>query len=62
MPYKTLTDDHLYTSYKAYEVYVESEVKAGRMEKSAARILLNKAKENYRNRSYNRQVDIINEG
>jgi polyhydroxyalkanoate synthesis regulator phasin len=57
--YKRLDPDHLYTSYKVYEIQVDHAVKTGRMTKIAARKLLEDAKKNYKNQNYNRQIDRI---
>ena len=58
--YKPLSEDHLYVSYKTYEVHIARAVKDGRMSSETAYRLLNDAKKNYRNQNYNRQVEIIN--
>nr|BDD44686.1 hypothetical protein 16 [Legionellales bacterium] len=59
--YARMTEDQCFSTYKAYETFVEHEVRAGKLSKEQARSYLNDAKKNYRNQNYNRQVDIIND-
>ena len=59
--YKPMTADDCYRSYKAYEMKIEHDVRRGVMDKSIARRLLESAKRNYRNQSYNRQIEKLNE-
>jgi len=54
-----MTPDEAYTSYRIYEAYVESEVKAGRLSNREAARYLKEAKENYKNQNYNREMEKI---
>jgi len=61
MSLKPLTADECYKSFKAYEAKVDSDVKRGVLPFNYAKSLLSKAKKNYKNQNYNRQLDIVNE-
>ena len=52
--FKPLDADTLYKSYRAYEAYVEKEVKAERITNAQAYRFLKSAKENYRNQNHNK--------
>jgi len=58
--YARMTDYQCFQTFKAYESYIEYEVKTGKLLREQARLYLNDAKKNYKNQNYNRQVDIIN--
>lgn len=57
MSLKPLTDEQNFKSYKAYEAYLEKEVKAGSIRKEQARLFLQQAKKNYSNNAYNRNLE-----
>ena len=52
--FKPLSQETLYKSYRAYEAYVEKEVKAERITTMQAFTFLKSAKENYRNQNHNK--------
>ena len=52
--FKPLSEETLYKSYRAYEAYVEKEVKAERITTQQAYRFLKSAKENYRNQNHNK--------
>lgn len=59
--YKNLSRDDLYRSFKNYEAFVNAQARAGELDRQTAYKLVKMAKENYKNQSLNRQMDIINE-
>ena len=52
-----MTKEEAYQSYKHYESYVDSEVKAGRLTINQAFRYLKESKYNYKNQNFNRQHD-----
>lgn len=55
-----MSEDACYKSFKAYESYVEQELKAGKLKRRQARFFLKDAKKNYKNQNYNRELEKIN--
>ena len=54
---KPLTEDELYRSFRAAERFFNSEFNAGKITREKARELTEKARKNYSNQNYNRQLD-----
>ncbi len=54
-----MSKETAYRSFKTYEWTLDEMVKAGTMSTREARYHLSKAKKNYKNQNYNRQIDNI---
>ena len=46
-----------YLSFRNAQGYIDSQVKLGKMTREKAKEILDKARVNYRNQSYNRQIE-----
>ena len=57
MAHKYMTADECYKSFRAYESTIEKQIKEGTMPINYAKALLTKAKKNYKNQNYNRELD-----
>lgn len=60
MASKHLTAEDLYKAFKAYEARIDADVKRGSIPFNYAKSLLNKARKNYKNQNYNRELDKLN--
>lgn len=49
-----------FKSFKMVEAMIERDFRAGKLSRERANRVLRGARENYRNQSYNRKIDIIN--
>ncbi len=56
MPVKPLTEKQCFDSFRAYEMFVDKEVKAGNVTERDARSYLLDARKNYSNQSHNKQL------
>ena len=58
--YKPMSEDLCYKSFSQYEKQVDRDYKAGLLTLEQARSCLTLSKKNYRNQTYNRQIENIN--
>jgi hypothetical protein len=55
-----MNEDLCYKSFKAYEAYLDQELKAGRLTREQTRSFLISARKNYKNQNHNKQLDLMN--
>lgn len=59
MSLKPVSEDDLYRSYKKAVSFLEKEHKDGKITREKLKSLLDGAKRNYKNQTYNRQLDAL---